>query len=199
MKNHSCSFLNRAVLSALAALLALILWPPAPALADVVTTFDVSGTAIPFAPVTGTTFSGAFQVDVTAGTVVSSTLDITFPGLPAFDTLLESHPSDTSDWLIVAENSSGIDLLTLDFTTGSTPGSLVGFTGGRITSGVVSVSSTGADLYVTTGGTITPKTVIPEPSSLVPLSVALACLAFALARRRFARSEPRPSGSGLPG
>ena len=126
---------KRTVCAGIAPVALLVSWVllgPAFARADTITTFNVSATTIPPGPLAGT-----FQVDVTTGTVIRSSVDITYPGVSAFNQLLESDPLKTSDWTINVGNSRGIgDALTLDFTTTKTPGSLVGFTGGTITGGV---------------------------------------------------------------
>jgi hypothetical protein len=178
MKNPLCSFLA----------LPLMLLSPAFALADTISTFDVSGTAENVSTESlglcsaGATcdFSGTFQVDVATGAVDS--LDITFPGLPTIDSPLASAPSPPSFWQILADNSSS-DHMTLIFTT-PTPDSLEGFTGGTIEIGVVNGLTTMDFLYVIGGGTITP---VPEPSSLVPVAGGLGWLVFRLMRRRRAR------------
>ena len=121
-------------------------------------------------------FSPMFQVDVT-NMVESSGLDITFPGLPDFDSLSLEGPSPPL-WSIIANNSSS-DALILLFSTAPTPGSLVDFTGGTILGNVVDNPSF-APLYLDFTGTITP---VPEPSSLVPLVGCLGWLVFGLARR----------------
>jgi hypothetical protein len=184
MKNRLCSFLSQLALPGLAALLTLLL-SPALALADTISTFGVSGSAT---NVSGGTldscavnavceFSGTFQVDVTIGMMESSGLDITFPGLATFDSVVLEGPT-ASDWSFLSSNSSS-DALTLDFSTAPTPGSLVGFTGGTILGTVVDNPSFAA-LYDVTGGSITP---VPEPSPLVPLASGLAWLVFGLARK----------------
>jgi hypothetical protein len=179
MKNRLCSFLSRLALP-------LLLLSPAITLADTITTFDVSGTATNLSGGTldscaaGATcdFSGMFQVDVTTGAVESSGLDITLPGLPAFDMLGSSIRLPNSLlWQIGAFNSLS-DTVDLDFTTAPTPGSLVGFDGG-----VIFGAGDIANFYRITGGTITP---VPEPSSLVPLAGGLGSLVFGFIRRRFA-------------
>jgi PEP-CTERM motif len=151
---------------------------PVAARANVITTFDVSGTATPTPPLTGTTFSGTLTVDVTSGTVTA--IDVTFPGFSAFDMLSFSDRNDGSDWGVVADNSSG-ESLALDFTTTKTPGSLVGFTGGTIFSGVV--FDAGGHNYYEDAGIITPSAV-PEPSSLALMLAGIGALAFAVSPRR---------------
>jgi hypothetical protein len=183
MKNWLCSFLSRLALPGLAALLTLL--SPALALADTISTFDVSGTATNVSGgsldscANGATcaFLGMFQVDTTNDTVESSGFDIVFPGLTAFDTPVLEGPSPP-DWLIIANNSSS-DALIFLFSTAPTPGSLVGFTGGTILGTKVNNPSFAA-LYDVTGGSITP---VPEPSSLVPLAGGIGWLVFSLARR----------------
>jgi hypothetical protein len=186
MKN-SCSFLSRLALP-------LILFSPILALADTITTFDVLGTVQNFsggaldscANNATCAFSGMLRVDVTTGTVENTGLDITFPGLPMFDTLNYSM-SVTPDWLIAVLNSE-IDQVLLSFTPAPTKGSLVGFTGGTIDGEIVEASS-GLPYYLNLSGTITP---VPEPSALVLLAGGLALLVFGLARRF--RGEVSPSG-----
>ena len=184
MKNRLRSFLSRLALPGLAA--PLIILSPALALANTITTFDVSGTAVNVsagslgscANGAACAFSGMFEVDVTIGSVEMSGLDITFPGLAAFDSLEAEGPT-VSGWNFLASNSSS-DALTLDFSTAPTPGSLVGFTGGTISSTFVSNPSF-ADLYHVTGGFITP---VPEPSSLVLLAGGIGWLVFGLLMRK---------------
>jgi hypothetical protein len=85
---------------------------PVAARADVITTFDLSGTAHNVSGMTlgscvvnaSCAFSGTLTVDVTSGAVTA--IDVTFPGLSAFDTLVDSGPFSTSDWLVGADNSS---------------------------------------------------------------------------------------------
>jgi hypothetical protein len=139
MKNHLCSFLSRLVLPGLVAL--LILLSPAFLRADAIITFDVSGFA---ANASGGTldscaadvscaFSGMFQVDTTTGTVESSGLDITLPGLPTFNLLSGSFPSVLFSVPVGTIIASGpADTMSLIFITEPTPSSLVGFTGGGI-------------------------------------------------------------------
>jgi len=136
-------------------------------------TFDVSGTA--FAP-SGQDcgfvcdFSGTLTVDVTTG--VATAIDVVLQGLDAFDTLLDSEPFQTSNWVIVATNSSGFAML-LNFTTTQTPGSLVGFDGGTILSGVVH-DNDGRPIFSNITGSITPSAApVPEPSSLALLGAGL--------------------------
>jgi hypothetical protein len=179
----SCSFLCRL---ALPGLMSLILLSPALMRADILTTFDVSGTAL---NVSGGTldscangalcaFSGMFTVDVTTGTVESSGLDIRLPGLPSFDTLAGSGPLPGLGWRITASNPA--DEVFLDFTTPPHAGSLVGFTGGSIIGGAELLSN----YRIAAGGSITPT---PEPSSLVLLAGVLGLLVFS--RRRFGKKS----------
>jgi hypothetical protein len=156
--------------------LALALLAARPAKADL---FDISGFAVNASGGTlgsctaGETcpFSGTLTVNVTLGTV--DALNITFPGLPAFDTIFNSFPVLTPGWEIDAHNSSN-DELDLLFSTTPTPGSLVGFDGGTLIRDAVFQHSTELEEYVILSGSITP---VPEPSSLGELAAAL--LAFA--------------------
>jgi hypothetical protein len=122
-------------------------------------------------------FSGAFQVDTFHGTVESSGLDITFPGLPAFDTLHASLNSGPA-WTIQALNSLS-DELTLEFLTAPTPGLLFHFTGGTIIGTGVQNPQQG-NLYLFPSGSIAP---VPEPTSLVLLAGVIGSLVFGLTRR----------------
>jgi hypothetical protein len=190
MKIYLCSFLNRL---ALPGLMSLILLSPALSLAATITTFDVSGTAknLSGGPLGSCAagaicgFTGMFQVDTTSGTFESSGLDITLPGLPAFDTLTLSEPFSLPDWRISTMNSSQDELMVL-FTTAPTPSSLVGFTGGTIDSAIV-LALSGNTLYAQFNGSITPAPV-PEPSTLVLLAGGIG-LVFGLTRRRFAKKS----------
>jgi hypothetical protein len=156
-----------------------------PAKANTITTFNVSGTCTPLAPFTGTTFGGTLTIDVTAGTVTA--IDVSFQGLSPFNTILLSQPFGTSDWVVTAGNgvSQTSHVLFLDFTTGHTPGSLVGFTGGTIFQGEVADALLQEDAYFPLNGSITaPASVPDEGSSLTLLGIALPCLlGFLLVRR----------------
>ena len=157
--------------TALAAALA-----PQTARADVTTIFDVSGTATANAGQScgsNCPFSGTLTVDVTTGTPTA--IDVTFPGLAAFDTVTLSVPFLTSDWAITASNGSGGDRTTLDFTTTQTPGSLVGFAGGSIFGCCVVQSPPGAILYFI-AGSIAPA--VPEPSTWAMLLLGFAGLGY---------------------
>lgn len=174
----------RRSLSLLPCLVALALLPAPSAKAD--TIFDVSGSA---ENVSGGNlgscannatcpFSGTFTVDTTSTTTnplgTVDAVDITFPGLIAFNTVASQISFPTFGWQLNAENSS-MNVLSLLFTTTPTTGSLVGFTGGTmLPSSVFETPDQTVFIYVFNSGTIAP---VPEPSSLGILSVAL--LAFA--------------------
>jgi hypothetical protein len=169
----------RPILLAVTAVAALSLAHPAKA--NTITTFNVSGTCTPFAPFTGTTFGGTLTIDVTAGTVTA--IDVSFQGLSPFNTIALSRPFGTSDWVVTSLNGSHV--LFLDFTTGHTPGSLLGFTGGTIFQGEVADALLQEDAYFPLNGSITaPASVPDEGSSLTLLGIALPCLlGFLLVRR----------------
>src|SRR5215470_16702439 len=123
-----------------------------PVTADTITTFNVSGTCTPVEPgLTGTTFGGNITIDVTAGTVTA--IDVSFQDLTPFNTISVSLPSGTSDWVVEAFNSGDLGLLSLTFTTGHTPASLVGFTGGTIDG--VNVTFLGNLAYRNLNGSVT--------------------------------------------
>ena len=165
------------ILLALTAVAALSVAYPAKA-----TMFDVSGTCTPFAPFTGTTFSGTLTIDVTTGTATG--INVSFQGLPAFTSIGFSAPVPAVgpfQWEIVADNASLGTVLDLLFNTGHTPASLVGFTGGRILGTVVTNIISG-DGYTITGGSLTPAGV-PDGGSTVSL-LGCALLLFAGLRRK---------------
>jgi hypothetical protein len=186
MKNHLGSFLSRLALFGLAVPLILLL--PALVRADAIRTFAVSGTATnttavtlgSCAPFSTCALSGMFRVDTTTGTVESSGLDITLPGLPAFDVLRSSGMGTVAGIFFVGSNDSSLDVLIFDFTApGARLGSLVGFTGGSIVGGIekgIGIISGYDDM----SGSITP---VPEPSSLVLFASGIGLLVFGLTRR----------------
>ena len=142
-------------------------------------TFTVSGTALNDSGgslgscANGATcaFKGTLTIDVTSGL----SMDITFPGFTSFTNPQFAEPINTSDFFIGALNTSGDAALTLDFTTTTTPGSLVGFTGGNIFGLSVLNNATGAPEYSDLTGSITPASA-PEPSSLALIPLGLGAL-----------------------
>ena len=172
---------------------------PQTARADVTATFDVSGTAQAMARGERCgdkcAFFGTLMINVTTG--AATAVDITFPGLAAFNSLGVSQKSGT-DWRILADN--GDDFAGLTFTTTPTPGSLVGFAGGSITSGgSVFELQPDNDLYFVLTGTIAgPVAVaaVPEPSTWAMMALGFGLLG--LVGYRKTRSEERscrPLGS----
>ena len=133
-----------------------------PAKADM---FKVSGTCTPSGTFTGTTFSGTLTIDVTTGMVTG--IDVSFQGLSAFNVIFDSHAAGTSDWEVIAANIH-IDGLFLEFTTGHTPGSLVGLTGGSIVGNDVQLT-VGGTAYTITGGSLTPAAGVSDGGSTVSL------------------------------
>ena len=93
----------RAILFVLTAVAALSFAHPAKA--NTITTFNVSGTRVPGAGFTGTTFGGTITIDVTAGTVTA--IGVSFQGLSPFNTINLSLPFGTSDWTVNA-NGGGV-------------------------------------------------------------------------------------------
>jgi hypothetical protein len=119
-------------------------------------------------------------VDTTSRGAIDA-VDITFPGLAAFDTLTSSFSDPLFGWSINATNGDSYNLL-LAFDT-TPPGSLVGFDGGAIDGDTVSAPNN-SSAYSNLSGKITPAPAsVPEPSFLVPLTGGLGCLVFVLARR----------------
>jgi len=184
MKDYLYSSLSRLVLHGL---MSLTLLSPALMRADTISTFLVSGTATNISPGNlgscaeraTCDFSGTFQVDTTSGTIETSGLDITLPGLTTFDVLNRSVVS-LGDWVLQAlDNSIPFDILDLFFTTEPTTASLVGFTGGSIVNGTVE-NGQAFQIYEAFTGSITP---VPEPTSLVLLAGVIGSLVFGLTRR----------------
>ena len=88
----------------------------------------------------------------------------------------------TSDWEVLAANTGINAGLDLEFTTGHTPGSLVGFTGGSIVGNDV-ISTVSGTAYTITGGSLTPATAVPDGGSTVSL-LGCALLGLAALRRK---------------
>ena len=158
---------------------------------DTITTFNVSGTAKNLTSgnlgtcTSGSTcaFSGTLGVDVTSGAV--NGLDITFPGLSAFDSFTHSIATAGSGWdLTMWNNGNTGDHSAIQFNTTPTSGSLVGFNGGIITGNSV-ISPSAASLYEILGGTIALPTTssVPEPGSLVLMLAGFSALSFFTLRR----------------
>jgi hypothetical protein len=171
MRSLFRSSLKWLVLAAMCFQLATLM--PGLARADTITTFNVAGALSP---------SGTLLVDVSAGAVTS--VSLTFPTLATFDVLTTSGTFVTG-WAIDAENSAS-DLLFLPFTTTPTPGSLVGFEGGTISSGEV-LSATDQVLFTIPSGSIAP---VPEPPAFLLMVAGLGWLGLACrtVRRRAQRN-----------
>ena len=141
-----------------------------PAKANTITTFNVSGTCTPFGAFTGTTFGGTITIDVTGGSVTA--IDLSFLGVTHFTPITSSGPNQTEadQWHIDSFLNDGY-LLQLDFTT---PGSLVGFTGGTIVGNEVRYLPTQGLAYNNFNGSITAPGSVPDGgSSLMLLGFAL--------------------------
>jgi hypothetical protein len=152
-----------------------------PAKADTITTFNVSGTCVPQEPpFTGTTFSGTLTIDVTTGTVTA--IDVSFQGFSPFNVTLSSDPSSSDLWQIIAITNVGNDsALELIFTTGHTPGSLVGFMGGTIFGDSATTGT--VPEYSDLRGSITAPAGVPDGGSTVSL-LGCALLGLAALRRK---------------
>lgn len=169
------------------ATVALLLTVAGIARADIINTFNVSGSAVNQTDSSvgscgvgyACPFSGTLVVDVYEGTAPSA--NITFPGLSAFTPQGTSSCSplsrsrDTSDWELDACNSSS-DSLFLVFTTSETPGSLVGFEGGSVVEAIVN-SAGGVPIYGALSGSIAPAQFaaapVAEPSTFSLWGLAL--------------------------
>jgi hypothetical protein len=169
----------RAILFVLTAVAALSFAHPAKA--NTITTFNVSGTCIPIVGFTGTTFGGTITIDVTAGTVTA--LNIIFQGLSAYNTINFSSPYLTDQWHLTAGNGGPFEL-SLFFTTGHTPPSLVGFTGGTIPLAGGDIHDNNFTFaYLINGGSITAPGGVPDGGSTVSL-LGCALLGLAALRRK---------------
>jgi hypothetical protein len=126
---------------------------------------------------------GTLTIDVTIGTLEA--VNISFPGLPAFDTVQFSAPSPNNpkEWAVTSLKIP--DHLSLSFTTTPTPGSLVGFEGGTITRAHIINLQTNRLVYLNFSGSIAP---VPGPSSRVLLGTGLMGLGGTVRRKlRFER------------
>jgi hypothetical protein len=155
----------------------------APAVARAATTiFDVSGTAVAFAGQScggSCPFSGTLTIDVTTG--VATAVDITLPGLSAFDTLVFSGqpllPLPYSVWQIIAGNAAS-DLAILSFRDIPEPASGESIWGGG-------AQSSGNDtLYLIDGGSIT-AAAVPEPSTWAMILFGFVGVGWLACRRRW--------------
>ena len=127
-------------------------------------------------------FSGTLTVDATTATV--NAIDVTFPGLAAFDTLIQSEPIQAGAflWSVRAGNSTFDQVMTLEFLT-QTPASLVGYTGGGIVGCCVSGELERFYVIFPTGSITAPTAATPEPSSLA-LMLSGVGLVFAMRKRQ---------------
>lgn len=147
------------------------------AVADTIDIFDISVSGfIDMCGVCNGPLQGTLTIDVTKGIVLAADIS-------AFDDeliqVIFSSPSGAGWELAVADEVPIIiNDRTLDFTfSTSHPGSLVGFTGGTVTNGLLVDFFEGVVLEDGIQGTITfQSTVVPEPSSLVLVLTGLGLL-----------------------
>ena len=161
--------------------------------ADTITTFNVSGSANNVSGETlgscaiGATcsFSGTLTVDVTNGTATA--IDVTFPGLSAFDTWKTTIPvcsGGFSDCDMILFNGSGGDDASFEFQSSPSVGSLVGFTGGTFEGNDTVHALSGFTFYTYSGSISAPESSsVPEPGSLVLMLMGLAAVGFFATRR----------------
>jgi PEP-CTERM motif len=181
---------SRAIrLASATAIVALALIAGSTAQADVVETFDLSGSF----QLPALTFSGTMNLDFTNETAES--VDITVNGLPVYN----QSPSlrfatFTKEAVVDVLDSSG-EMLTLDFAIPKL-GTLAGFTGGRIVGGLALFDS-GTEIpgfLFNPTGPITPDPsnppnpvtagAVPEPSTWVMMLLGFAGLGAAACSRR---------------
>jgi hypothetical protein len=170
----------RSILLVLTAAAALSLAHPAKANTI---TFNVSGNCTPSAPsFTGTTFNGTLTIDVTAGTVTA--MDINFLGLSPFNTITNSFATGGGSWFLMDSPAGATYGMSLNFTTGHDPASLVGFTGGTIGAGSAYDNDTNTEIYNILNGSITaPTGSVPDAGSTLPL-LGFASLGLVALRRK---------------
>src|SRR5262249_55941058 len=88
--------------------------------------------------------------------------DITFPLMSPFTYIAQSGPTG-NNWTLTAYDPDGFEL-DLTFST-TTPGSLVGFTGGTIVSGQVLDPEGGFNIFEGFSGTISPSPTSGSPAT----------------------------------
>jgi hypothetical protein len=149
--------------------------PVGAATADTIATFDVVGSFstsnFSLYP-SGTSLSGILQVDVTTGTVLFPGTDLNVAGLGAFIGDGGGGP-DSTGWNIEVLGAHVGETLNIDFTTSPTVGSLVGFTGGTILSGIASSCCRQGTFFSGLTGSIT---LTPLPATLPLFASALGAL-----------------------
>jgi|SRR5271170_892061 len=192
MKDSMCLFLRR--LAAASLIGGLALSAPAAWAGDIITVFDVSGTAtnetssaIGSCGASSTcAFSGTLTVDVITGTPTA--IDVIFPGLSAFNTDLSAFDDGFPEWAVSADNVSGGqsgESLVLNIST-TPPGTLVGLTSASIVNGDVrDAPGNNTIFYGAFAGSVVPPAV-PEPATWALMLVGFVGLGFAGCRARAA-------------
>ena len=147
-----------------------------PAFADVILTFQASGTFS-----NGDILSGTTTFDETTNTMLSANLLATGSGVGPFDVPGVFAPDGSQTVIGVGDGTD--DFVFLDFLT-PTPGSVAGFDGGPLdgeSALCIGSSCSGGYPALNAGGTLTP---VPEPASLAMFGAGLAALGVMRRKRK---------------
>jgi hypothetical protein len=168
--------IRRAAIPFVALSLILFAFGSGRAMADTLTTFDVTGTFD-----NGASLSGTMEIDTTIGKVTNDNLSASAP-INVSWTFPNIYGQFCNGAECVIDSRNGSDFLILSLHTGS----LVGYTGGSINNfSDFNNTSSGASSLLTSGK-LTP-TPVPEPDTLFLLGVAF--LAVGVFRREWLTSR----------
>jgi hypothetical protein len=179
------SWASRLAWASTMAALALIAAPAAKA--DVVQTFDLSGSQV-----TGDTFAGTIDLDFTQNTATS--VDVSVDGLSVYTQIISWSFALSGNPAVVDVSDASGDVLTLFFTV-PTPNTLAGFYGGEIAVEGAFGGGTGFLFGATGNITLDPADLsdlpdppaVPEPSTWVMMLLGFIGLGLAAKGRRAVR------------